>query len=251
VGFDAEEDDQARVLFRDVIGRPDVGRESGVVRHEVVGRDDRYRAPRVDVGDAQQAIHDRGRRALVLGLHHQRVGRRAREQRGVVEFVLAGEQQEAAARADQARDPAAGLFEHRLAAPEPAELLGSVVAGDQPCQGTQPQSPASGEDHRPSPTRHDVHLAARRPRCNSDALPGGGRNREPRRRAVAPVGAVEAVGDGGRPVEPPPPLSAIRERCARELAALPAEVRRLRDPAPYPVHYSDACSSTSGRWRSR
>ena len=160
MGFDAEEDDQARVLLRGVIGRPDVDRESGVVRHEVVGRDDRYRAPRVDVGDAQQAIHDRGRRALVLGLHRQRVGRRAREQRGVVELVLAGEQQEAAARADQERDPATGLFEHRLAAPEPAELFGSVVAGDQPCQGTQPQSLASGEDHRPSPTRYDAAMVS-------------------------------------------------------------------------------------------
>ncbi len=50
---------------------------------------------------------------------------------------------------------------------------------------------------------------------------------------------LHPVMGGGRPVGPPPPLSAIRERCARELAALPGEVRRLRDPAPYPVHYSD------------
>ncbi len=50
---------------------------------------------------------------------------------------------------------------------------------------------------------------------------------------------LRTVMDGARPVEPPPPLSAIRERCSRELAALPAEVRRLRDPARHPVRYSD------------
>jgi nicotinate phosphoribosyltransferase len=43
----------------------------------------------------------------------------------------------------------------------------------------------------------------------------------------------------GRRLGPDPALAAIREHCAAEVRALPAEVRRLRDPAPYPVRYSD------------
>jgi nicotinate phosphoribosyltransferase len=61
------------------------------------------------------------------------------------------------------------------------------------------------------------------------------------REEPAPVGAeplLRTVMEGGRLVEPLPALGAIRERCAREVAALPAEVRRLRDPAHYPVRYS-------------
>jgi nicotinate phosphoribosyltransferase len=45
---------------------------------------------------------------------------------------------------------------------------------------------------------------------------------------------------GGRRVEPSPPLSAIREYARSQLAALPEGVRRLRDPAPYPVDRSAA-----------
>jgi nicotinate phosphoribosyltransferase len=62
------------------------------------------------------------------------------------------------------------------------------------------------------------------------------------REEPAPPGAeplLRTVMEGGRLAEPLPALDAIRERCAREVAALPAEVRRLRDPAPYPVRYSE------------
>lgn len=62
------------------------------------------------------------------------------------------------------------------------------------------------------------------------------------REEPAPAGAeplLRTVMEGGRLVEPFPSLAAIRERCAREIAALPAEVRRLRDPARYPVRYSE------------
>jgi nicotinate phosphoribosyltransferase len=43
----------------------------------------------------------------------------------------------------------------------------------------------------------------------------------------------------GRRLGPDPALTASREHCAAEVQALPAEVRRLRDPAPYPVRYSN------------
>jgi nicotinate phosphoribosyltransferase len=43
----------------------------------------------------------------------------------------------------------------------------------------------------------------------------------------------------GRRLGSDPALAAIREHCAAEVRALPAEVHRLRDPAPYPVRYSD------------
>jgi nicotinate phosphoribosyltransferase len=43
----------------------------------------------------------------------------------------------------------------------------------------------------------------------------------------------------GHPLAPPPPLAAVRARCAAQLAALPEGVRRLRDPAAYPVRFSE------------
>jgi hypothetical protein len=45
--------------------------------------------------------------------------------------------------------------------------------------------------------------------------------------------------EGGRLLAPHPPLTAVRDFCAAQIAALPEAVRRLRDAAPYPVTYSD------------
>lgn len=42
---------------------------------------------------------------------------------------------------------------------------------------------------------------------------------------------------GGRCLEPPPALSAVRRHCLAALAALPDGVRRLRAPDAYPVRY--------------
>jgi nicotinate phosphoribosyltransferase len=59
----------------------------------------------------------------------------------------------------------------------------------------------------------------------------------------APEGAeplLATVMAGGVPVAPPPSLEEIRARCAREVAALPPELRRLRDPGTYAPRYSDA-----------
>ncbi|MBI2370811.1 MAG: nicotinate phosphoribosyltransferase [Deltaproteobacteria bacterium] len=50
---------------------------------------------------------------------------------------------------------------------------------------------------------------------------------------------LRTVMKSGRIVEPHPPLTAVRDYCAAQLAALPEEVRRLRDAATYPVRYSD------------
>ena len=60
---------------------------------------------------------------------------------------------------------------------------------------------------------------------------------------AAPDGAepqLETVMRDGRLLRPHPPLLALRERCAAQLAALPEASRRLRDPVPYPVRPSDA-----------
>lgn len=58
-----------------------------------------------------------------------------------------------------------------------------------------------------------------------------------------PTGEAElllrTVMEGGRLLAPHPPLAAVRDICAAQIAALPEEVRRLRDAAPYPVAYSD------------
>jgi nicotinate phosphoribosyltransferase len=48
----------------------------------------------------------------------------------------------------------------------------------------------------------------------------------------------------GQLLAPPPALEAIRARCAAEVAALPADVRRLRDAGSYPVRYSDRLVAT-------
>lgn len=46
---------------------------------------------------------------------------------------------------------------------------------------------------------------------------------------------LEPVMAEGRPLEPPPPLDSLRARCQAQLAALPPETRRLRDPVPVAV----------------
>jgi nicotinate phosphoribosyltransferase len=43
----------------------------------------------------------------------------------------------------------------------------------------------------------------------------------------------------GRRLEQSAPLSVVRERCASQLAALPASVRRLRQPTTYQVEFSE------------
>ena len=49
---------------------------------------------------------------------------------------------------------------------------------------------------------------------------------------------MRTVMAGGKPVEPLPPLAVLRERCAREIAALPEGVRRLHGAEAYPVRPS-------------
>ena len=62
------------------------------------------------------------------------------------------------------------------------------------------------------------------------------------REEPAPPGAVEVllrtVMESGRLLAPHPTLVAIRDYCAAQVAALPEEVRRLREAEMYPVTYS-------------
>ncbi len=51
---------------------------------------------------------------------------------------------------------------------------------------------------------------------------------------------LQLVMRDGRVIRPHPSLESIRRRCAAELAALPAGVRRLRSPEHYPVRPSEA-----------
>ncbi len=63
----------------------------------------------------------------------------------------------------------------------------------------------------------------------------------------APAGAeplLRTVMRGGELVEALPSLSAIRDHARAEIAALPAAVRRLRDPDTYEVRYSERLRST-------
>jgi len=58
----------------------------------------------------------------------------------------------------------------------------------------------------------------------------------------APAGfepLLDVMMTGGRPLRPAPPLTAIGSRCAAQLATLPDDVRRIANPAPYPVVYSE------------
>ena len=50
---------------------------------------------------------------------------------------------------------------------------------------------------------------------------------------------LRAVMEGGRLLAPHPPLTAVRDYCRAQIAALPGEVRRLQDAATYPVRYSE------------
>jgi nicotinate phosphoribosyltransferase len=49
---------------------------------------------------------------------------------------------------------------------------------------------------------------------------------------------LRTVMAGGTPVTPPPSLASVREHCARQVAALPDGVRRLKEADPYPVEPS-------------
>jgi nicotinate phosphoribosyltransferase len=67
---------------------------------------------------------------------------------------------------------------------------------------------------------------------------------------AGPVGAqrlLKRVMVNGRREEPSEPLDRARSRCLEAVARLPAAVRRLQDPAPYPVHTSDALASIIDR----
>ena len=58
----------------------------------------------------------------------------------------------------------------------------------------------------------------------------------------APAGAtalLERVMKEGRRTKPSPALADLRARCLERVRALPDEVRRLDDPAPYPVRISE------------
>lgn len=50
---------------------------------------------------------------------------------------------------------------------------------------------------------------------------------------------LHTVMESGRLVAPHPPLPAMRAHCAAQVAALPEEVRHLRNPGSYPVRYSE------------
>ena len=59
---------------------------------------------------------------------------------------------------------------------------------------------------------------------------------------ACPEGAEDllvTVMEGGQACAPPPELVAVRARAAAQLARLPEEHRRLRDPVPYPVRFSE------------
>jgi nicotinate phosphoribosyltransferase len=62
------------------------------------------------------------------------------------------------------------------------------------------------------------------------------------REEPAPPGTVEVllrtVMERGRVLAPHPALTDIRSYCAAQVAGLPGDVRRLREPASYPVSYS-------------
>jgi nicotinate phosphoribosyltransferase len=70
----------------------------------------------------------------------------------------------------------------------------------------------------------------------------GLRDEAPPDRLAEPL--LQPVMADGQVLAPPPALEAIRARCAAEVAALPADVRRLRDAGSYPVRYSDRLVAT-------
>ena len=58
---------------------------------------------------------------------------------------------------------------------------------------------------------------------------------------------LRRVMSGGRRTEPQPPLATLREACRAAVAALPAGVRRLDRPQPYPVVVSEALQALRDR----
>jgi len=62
---------------------------------------------------------------------------------------------------------------------------------------------------------------------------------------------LEPVMRNGRLIGPHPALDALREYCARQVAALPEGVRRLREPEAYPVAPSDGLRARQAAARPR
>jgi nicotinate phosphoribosyltransferase len=58
---------------------------------------------------------------------------------------------------------------------------------------------------------------------------------------------LQRVMVGGRRERPAPPLPALRARCREALDQVPAAIRRLSDPAAYPVRFSAALQETLDR----
>jgi nicotinate phosphoribosyltransferase len=60
---------------------------------------------------------------------------------------------------------------------------------------------------------------------------------------------LQLVMDGGQPVQGPEPLTAIAARTATTVASLPSSLRRLNDPAPFPVKVSPALQALTEHTR--
>jgi nicotinate phosphoribosyltransferase len=55
------------------------------------------------------------------------------------------------------------------------------------------------------------------------------------------------VMEGGKPLQPPPPLKEVRSRCMAQLARLPEQVRRIDSPERYPVEISPKLLDLTGQ----
>jgi hypothetical protein len=124
--------------------------ESRVVGGVVVGREDGDAAQWRLGGDPQRAVENRWRGPAVLGLDDQGARGPSREKRTVVALVCARQRYQGPVRRHDAGDSALRGIEERLRAQDPAELLRSSVAGDDPGEGAKSLTLSPGHQQRPA-----------------------------------------------------------------------------------------------------
>lgn len=88
-----------------------------------------------------------------------------------------------------------------------------------------------------------------RARHDDGTLAGDCIGLETEKRAGEPL--LATVFRDGRPLGEPPPLEQVRDRARAQREALASDIRRLENPAPYPVTVSPPLSSLVERLRSR
>ena len=129
----------------------------------------------VDSCNVQKAVEDGGCRSFVARLHDS-VGQAVTKVPKIVVPMCLGQGEQYSLRLDARFRPLPRLFKQRAFAEERTKLLRPVVAADQPCEPSQPDAVASGQDDRPA-MRQTCCISGVRDRSSRNLFFTAGRER--------------------------------------------------------------------------